>query len=164
MYSTASWIDRRLEVRPSAIACLGLVAGTAIPTGAAVVVWGGQEVEVWRRGCVAVAEDRYLAGSDASDFLNHSCDSNLWMQDAVTLVVRRAVAAGEEATVDYALFEADERWRASWRCRCGSAHCRGVVSGEDWRAPQLQARYGGHLSPFLENRIRRQRGVRADGH
>ena len=35
--------------------------------------------------------------------VNHSCDSNLWMADEVTVVARRDIGAGEELTLDYAL-------------------------------------------------------------
>jgi hypothetical protein len=40
----------------------------------------------------------------AGGSLNGSCDSNLWMADEVTLAARRDIAAGEELTVDNALF------------------------------------------------------------
>ncbi|MEU7875338.1 hypothetical protein [Dactylosporangium sp. NPDC049140] len=32
----------------------------------------------------------------------------------------------------------------------------GVVTGDDWRRPELQARYGGHWVPALLARIRAQ--------
>jgi len=57
----------------------------------------------------------------------------------------------------YALFETDEAFRASWRCRCGTENCRGTVTGRDWQLADLQARYVGHFSPLLEKRIARQR-------
>ena len=81
---------------------------------------------------------------------NHSCDPNLWLADEVTLVTRRPVAAGEELTVDYATMTV-----VSWEmeCRCGAAICRGVVTGDDWRRPDLRQRYGGHFSPFIAARI-----------
>jgi uncharacterized protein len=76
---------------------------------------------------------------------NHSCDPTLWMADAIRVVVRRPVAVGDELTVDYALFSATPWW--PMLCNCGAPNCRGVVSGEDWRRPELQARYAGHFSP-----------------
>ena len=71
--------------------------------------------------------------------------------DAVTLVARRPIAAGEEVTVDYATHTADLPW--SMTCSCGSPHCRRVVTHDDWRRPDVQARYAGHFSPFLNRRI-----------
>ncbi|MEO8394020.1 MAG: SET domain-containing protein-lysine N-methyltransferase [Chloroflexota bacterium] len=85
--------------------------------------------------------------------LNHSCDSNLWMQDEVTLIARCDIQPGEEVTVDYALFTAVPNWRLDATCRCNSPTCRHQVTGEDWKRPDLQARYSGHFSPFLNARI-----------
>ena len=89
----------------------------------------------------------------AGGSLNHSCDSNLWMADEVTLVARRDIAAGEELTVDYALHTADPDWELDAPCNCGSALCRGTVRGSDWRLAEVQERYRGHFSPFINERI-----------
>jgi hypothetical protein len=158
-YRTTSWVDPRLEVRASKIDGQGLFAREPIAPGEPLVIWGGEVGEVWRKGGVAVGEGRYLTGpGDDSDRMNHSCDPTVWMQNEVTLVARRALAAGAEATADYVLWEGDESWTARWRCRCGASGCRGVVTGRDWRLPTLQSRYAGHFSPFLEARIGRLRG------
>ena len=85
--------------------------------------------------------------------LNHSCDSNLWMADEVTLVARRDIAADEELTVDYALHTIDPDWELDGPCNCGSALCRGTVGGSDWRLAEVQVRYRGHFSPFINERI-----------
>jgi hypothetical protein len=159
-YRTTSWLDPRLAVGASAIDGRGVFACAPIAAGEPIVIWGGELVDVWRKGSVAVDEGRYLTGpGDDSDSMNHSCDPTVWMLDEVTLVVRRALSVGEEATADYALWEADEAWTAPWRCRCGAPVCRGVVSGRDWRLPVLQARYAGRFSPFLQTRIARRRGL-----
>jgi hypothetical protein len=85
--------------------------------------------------------------------LNHSCDPNVWMSDEVTLIARRDIAAGEELTVDYALFELDESWSGPWRCQCGTPLCRGGFTGREWKDPVLQGRYVGHWHPVIEARI-----------
>jgi hypothetical protein len=41
-------------------------------------------------------------------------------------------------------------------CNCGSPLCRGIVTGEDWKRPELQARYGDHWIPTL---LKKQRGT-----
>jgi len=93
-----------------------------------------------------------LIDSDGpTTFGNHSCDANLWMADEVTLTARRPIAAGEEVTVDYATHTAGLAW--SMACNCGSPHCRRIVTNEDWRRPDVQERYAGHFSPFLNHRI-----------
>ncbi len=86
-------------------------------------------------------------------FLNHSCDPNLWLVDEVTFGARRDIRPGEEVTADYAYWQAEEDLIAAWTCHCGSPLCRGRVTGRDWRLPELQERYRGHFSPFINARI-----------
>jgi hypothetical protein len=165
-YPNRSWIDDRVEVRPSPIGGQGTFARAPIAAGELVFRWGrtlftAAEIRAGkaRPGSVAaVDEGLYLAAAsdaeaDPSDFTNHSCDPNLWLADAVSLVARRDIAAGEELTGDYAMWEADEDYVAAWACRCGSPFCRGRLTGRDWRLPELRARYAGHFSPFLNRRI-----------
>ncbi|MEI6773545.1 MAG: SET domain-containing protein [bacterium] len=47
-------------------------------------------------------EDR---GDDETYFINHSCDGNLRMKDAFTLIARTDINKDEEITADYALWE-----------------------------------------------------------
>ena len=42
-------------------------------------------------------------------------------------------------------------------CRCGSPLCRGRVTDSDWRIPELQERYDGWFSWYLQRRIVRLR-------
>jgi hypothetical protein len=93
----------------------------------------------------------------AEEYLNHSCDPNVWLDDEVTLSARRTIAPGEELTSDYALWELNEDHVSPWLCRCGSRLCRGRFTGQDWRSPELQRRYAGHFHPTIEARIA-QRG------
>ena len=134
-----------------------------------VVVWGGklftrEDVKLGKvaKGSVsAVDEGPYLAGDvnefppDPSNFMNCSCDPNVWMKGEITLTARRDIEKGEELTGDYATWEADEQYVASWACDCGSPICRGRLTGKDWRLLELQERYGRHFSPFINRRIRR---------
>jgi len=50
------------------------------------------------------------------------------------------VAADDELTIDYAPTPGVPDW--SMACSCGSAGCRGVVTGQDWRRAELRAAYG----------------------
>jgi hypothetical protein len=106
-----------------------------------------------RYSALAVGEGTHLVQND-SDLAtkgNHSCDPNMWMGDAVTIMARRRIDVGSEATVDYALMTVNEDW--SMVCNCRSVLCRGVVRGGDWRRTDLRQRYRGHWSPFIEQRI-----------
>ena len=103
---------------------------------------------------VVLDEDAHLLIDPAHPvrYGNHSCAPNLWMDGAVTVVVRRAVAIGEELTIDYATQTGTESWRMS--CRCGAPACRGEVTGADWRLPHLRTAYGDHWTPLLVRRMR----------
>ena len=64
----------------------------------------------------------------------------------------RDSAAGEELCHDYAMERSDDY---HLDCRCGSPLCRGKVSGDDWKLPELQARYGDYFSIYIRNKIQR---------
>jgi hypothetical protein len=86
--------------------------------------------------------------------MNHSCDSNVWMADEVTLVARQTIAAAKEITVDYALFTTQATWSLDNPCHCGSPFCRHRITGEDWKLRNVQERYFNHFSPFINRRIK----------
>jgi hypothetical protein len=83
---------------------------------------------------------------------NHSCDPNLWWVGPYELAARRDIAAGDEVTNDYATSTGDPRF--TMECACGADLCRGTVTGDDWRRPELRERYGDHWIPALLARIR----------
>jgi SET domain-containing protein len=137
----------------------GLFAAEPIREGEVVAIIGGQLVtdgELARmrsHSSTAIGDGRNLlqAPDDPLRFGNHSCDPNLWLLDAVTLAARRDIARGEELTTDYATHTGMAEWLMP--CSCGTPLCRGVVRGTDWHDPELQRRYRGHFSPFLNQRI-----------
>ena len=171
-YNLPSWIDPRIEIRPSPIGGSGMFAREPIKEGETVIVWGGVLLTAeaikagrYRKGTLsAIAENLWLGdppgGEDfTADYTNHSCDPNLWMRDEATIMARRDIGVGEELTADYMMWEAKESYRAAWQCNCGSPLCRGRITGQDWRLPELQARYRNHFSPFLNERIARQQST-----
>jgi SET domain-containing protein len=157
------WLDPRLAARPSTIEGLGLFARAPIARGEAVGILGGRVIDDVELRRIAETRVKYnsAAIADGLNLLldddevivrgNHSCDSNLWMRDELTLEARRDIAAGEEVTIDYALQTSIANWKMA--CNCGSSRCRKVVRGDDWMRPELQDRYRGHFSPFLNRRI-----------
>jgi SET domain-containing protein len=169
-YLVTSWLDPRIEVRPSSIQGNGLFALQPIRAGEAVIVWGGvlftkAEIKAGKalqNSFAEIGEDLYMGDRldqemTPDGFMNHSCDPNLWFQDEVTLVARRDIKRGEELTADYAMWCGDPEWTAVERCACGSALCRGAVTGDDWRRRDLRERYLGRFSPYLNRRIARLR-------
>ncbi len=79
-----------------------------------------------------VGIDRFVIHAGLVPMVNHSCDPNCGIRlndvAAHDYVARRAIAAGEEITFDYAM----RNYRIEHfpdRCRCGCARCRGKITG-----------------------------------
>ena len=163
---SACWLDPRIAVQPSPVDGLGLFATAPIAQSESVELLGGTlltdaHVQAMvdggqRYDGVGLGPDRNLLidPSWPGIYGNHSCDPNLWMRDAVTISTRRQIVPGDELTIDYSLFTANPSW--SMPCRCGSPLCRGVITGNDWRRSDLQARYRGHFTPFITELIKQQ--------
>ena len=84
------------------------------------------------------------------EYLNHSCDANCWLVDEVTLAARRDIAAGEEITLDQGTWNIEDPYiEDQTPCGCGAANCRGMLTEEDWKRPDVGARYAGHFHPLI---------------
>jgi len=89
---------------------------------------------------------------DMTVFINHSCDPNIGFRGQVVYVAMREIKAGEELCHDYSMERSDNY---ALDCRCGSSRCRGKVTGQDWKLPELQQLYGKYFSIYLCNKIQR---------
>jgi uncharacterized protein len=139
-------------------------ARDVIELGELIAVWTGRIVsteqldelpEEIRRHTVQVEEGLYLAShapDEGPDFINHSCEPNAGLDGQIAIVALTRIQPGEEVTIDYAMCDGSPY--DEFDCACGSAICRGRVTGDDWRNPALWERYAGHFSPYLERRIR----------
>jgi uncharacterized protein len=174
--SARLWVDPDLVVRPSAIEGYGIFAGSDLQAGRVLIRLGGRLVgtdELARMIAVATADPAlpYIDSVSVSEemhlvlppgtvahFGNHSCDPTMWHDGPYVISARRDIPVGKELTIDYGTNSAAPGF--SMACRCGEALCRGVVTSEDWRLPDLQARYEGHWVPALQERIVASRRVR----
>src|SRR6266545_1216810 len=118
-YLSQTWNDPRIEIKKSPISGGGMFAHEPIQKGEPIcivcgLVMTGSEFETFQANHStynAIQTDEDLNLVEHSEItqtlegsMNHSCDSNVWMNDDVTLVARRDISASEEITVDYALF------------------------------------------------------------
>jgi len=167
------WLHPDVEVRASPIAGRGLFARAFIAAGTVVSRLGGRLVDERQlRDLFAAAAsdparpyiDTITVGADlhlvlpprrTNGYGNHSCDPNLWWTGPFELAARHDLAAGVELTNDYATSTGQPDFALA--CSCGSTRCRRTVTGDDWRRPELQARYGDHWVPALLSRIRAAR-------
>jgi SET domain-containing protein len=83
-------------------------------------------------------------------FSNHSCDPNIGVQGQIVFVALRVITAGEELTHDWATTD-DEDY--TLECRCGAAACRRTITGKDWQWADLQRKYHGLFSWYLQRKI-----------
>ncbi|MGD0284517.1 MAG: SET domain-containing protein [Candidatus Saccharimonadales bacterium] len=175
-----SWFSPSIEIRTSPISGKGIFAIAPIKKGEVVEIWGeywngkktveytdskvkaetakkqSKLVMYWDTNLYSIEE----RGADDGYYINHSCDSNLWLKDSFTLIARRDIKPGEEITIDYALFESSgdfiSVYAATWDCHCGFIDCRHKITGKDWQLKAVQKMYKGHFSPLLNKKIARQ--------
>ncbi|MGE3076077.1 MAG: SET domain-containing protein [Dehalococcoidia bacterium] len=155
-----SWVDPRVRPGHFAIEGEGEFALEPIRGGERIKVLGGALVNQATMRRVSTSGRRFsalrvdadlhllMAWDDPAARGNHSCNPNAWLDSEFVVVARRDIAEGEEITTDYATMTVDDDWRLN--CRCGSHLCRRVVTGGDWRLPELQERYRGHFVPWIE--------------
>ena len=164
-----TWRSPKIEVRDNTLAGRGVVAIENIAKDEIVAIKAGNiitrdEIEAATRSAgdlaLQIDDDFYIAprtpdeADDMSVYINHSCDPNVGFRGQVVYVAMRDIAAGEELCHDYAMERSDD-YRLD--CHCGSPLCRGKVSGEDWKLPELQARYGEYFSIYLLQKIKEDR-------
>jgi len=105
---------------------------------------------------VQIAEDLFIGPVTEDEregsmiFSNHSCDPNIGVQGQIVFVAMRDIAPGEELTHDWATTDDDTY---EMECRCGAANCRKIITGQDWRKKELQQKYSGFLSWYLQKKI-----------
>ncbi|HBS05715.1 MAG TPA: hypothetical protein DEA96_12165 [Leptospiraceae bacterium] len=159
-----SHLSDAAEMRQSPVSGSGVFATRNIKKDELVALWGGtiyreDQLESLpselRHYLLQVDESLYIGPADLenvddSEYFNHSCEPNLGFKGQVALVAMRDIEAGEELTFDYAMAETYDQ---EFYCGCGSSLCRGNIRGSDPYLPQLQKRYQGYFSSWLEKKL-----------
>lgn len=155
----------KIEVRQNTLEGRGVVALVEIKKDEIVAIKAGRIItgdDIERISAevgdlaLQIDDNFYLAPTTAAEvdemsvFINHSCDPNVGFRGQVVYVAMRDIKAGEELFHDYSMERSDAY---SLDCRCGSPLCRGKVTGDDWRLPELQQRYGDYFSIYLRNKF-----------
>jgi len=144
-----------VEVRASRVHGAGVFALRSLPPGSLVGVYEG------RRYAPSQAHEHqhewdgaltYLfglsdgtlidaaEGGNATRHINHSCEPNCQANEqadeegelSVVIRTRRRIRPGEELFIDYRL-DVGTNDPADYRCRCGSARCRGTLAAAGLR-------------------------------
>lgn len=164
----ASYLSPKLEVRAHPQkGGLGVFTRQPVKAGEVLAVWSGDLCDGERfnqlsrerqRRSLQVEENLYLVTSvpdEPADYINHSCDPNAGIDGQIVLRAMRAIAPNEEICFDYAM--SDGSAYDEFECACGSLNCRHWITGNDWRYPDLQTKYAGWFSSYLQRRIDQQR-------
>jgi hypothetical protein len=162
-----TWRSPKIAVTEDTLAGRGVVAIADIAQDEIVAIKAGHIVTAAEIEQVTAAagdlalqidDEFYLAPRSADDvddmsvFINHSCDPNVGFRGQVVYVAMRDIQCGEELCHDYAMERSDGY---ALDCHCGSRLCRGQVSGQDWKLPELQQRYGDYFSIYISKKIKR---------
>lgn len=128
-----------IEVGPSPIDGQGAFAAEPIPARVKIGEIRGQSVSVTEARIRATRAERVMIvelsprraidfsrSADPMRFTNHSCRPNARLMirnGRVEFFALRAIAPGEEVTVDYG----DTHHQGRLACRCGAPDCRGAL-------------------------------------
>jgi SET domain len=106
-----------------------LVVSVALRKGTIIARFHEAEVissPSWRS--LQIADDRHIEDIGMIQYVNHSCDPNLYFDaERLEVEVLRDLEAGEELT----LFYPSSEWEMArpFECCCGSDACLGLISG-----------------------------------
>jgi len=131
----------------AACAARNLVAGETI-----LRAWGPQLPKRTRHS-MQVDVDTHILPDGVVVLLNHSCEPNcgLLIRSGVKEIEARTlrpIQAGEELTFDYETFEYEIEY-LNGPCLCGSAKCRGRLTGYKHLPAEVKARYGEFIAEYL---------------
>jgi len=105
---------------------------------------------------IQISDDYILCASkkeeleDQAIFINHSCEANVGIQGQIIFIAMRDIEKNEELFIDYAMI-----WSMPYymTCNCNKNSCRRIVTGDDWKLKELQEKYNGYFSQYLQNKI-----------
>jgi uncharacterized protein len=158
-----TWLTEKAVARALPSGQSGVFAVGRIAPDETVAVFSGSLMDggelsalpdVRRSRSIQVEEDLFLVPGESvepGDLINHSCEPTCGLRGSSILVALRQIGDGDEITYEYATSDGDPY--DEFECLCGSPRCRGFVRGSDWKLPEIQERYRGWFSPYLERRI-----------
>ena len=162
-----SWMNPKLEVRKTEERGDGVFAQKNIKKDELMAVFGGyvltlEEENKLTEGLtdtgVQIHDNFVLTSKESkedSDYFNHSCNPNVGFKGQIFLVAMRDIEPNEEVAFDYAmvLYGNNESDEYGFKCLCGSKNCRGHITEDDWKIPELQKKYDGYFQYFLQEKI-----------
>jgi uncharacterized protein len=165
LMANLTYISPKAEKRQSRTHGRGLFAKEYIVKGEVVAVKGGYIMTTQDWAAIAdsigpaeiyVSDGLVIAPKSKEEYessmmhLNHSCEPNVGVEGQIVFVAMREVEPDEELVIDYAMIDdLDDEMT----CCCGTASCRKIITGRDWRKPELQRKYQGYFSVYLQKKF-----------
>ncbi len=166
--SNLSYLSSKTTVKPSPIQGRGLFAVERISKNEIVAVKGGhifnrrtlnRIAEALGPAEIQMGEDLFIGPLNEEEregsmiFSNHSCDPNIGVRGQIVFVAMRDIEPGEELTHDWATTDDDDY---QMECNCSAKNCRKKITGQDWRRKDLQEKYKGYFSFYLQEKIQHE--------
>ena len=163
-----NWLSTKVEPQESEKHGRGVFAVSDIQKDEVIAVFGGHVMTREERnrlpenvGCLALGIDddlfigpMTLEETDDADWFNHSCYPNAGLWGQIMLVAMSEINKGEEVTFDYCMSCSQKgQERILFTCDCKSPNCRKKITNQDWKRPDLQKKYKGYFSPFVQRNI-----------
>lgn len=156
-------MNPKIEVRETEEHGRGVFANQKINKEEKLAIFGGYVISLEEEALlsgrasdsgVQISEDFVLTSKENeedTDYFNHSCEPNAGFGGQIFLVAMRDIEVSEQITFDYAMALFGDGYKM--RCLCGVQKCRGYVTTEDWKLPELQDKYDGYFQYFLQETI-----------
>lgn len=153
-----------IGLSPSVNGQAGVIATRSFRKGETIFPVRGTLVDAPTRYSFAFDRNRHIEPErlngtfNPGHFMNHGCDPSVivrptWDGEApvISVIARRDIATGDELAFDYATLEYDVT-ASGVPCQCGSATCRGSISGFKDLDEGVKQRYleeGGVIAEYL---------------
>ena len=163
-----SWMHPNLEEHESKNG-LGTFATADITEGTLLILFGGyvltleeeeEELPEELSDIGIQVERNFILGpihgtqKHNGDFVNHSCEPNAGIKGQISLYAIRNIKAGEEITFDYGtVLFSDDATPYELECECGTDKCRGKITDQDWKNPDIQTARAGYFPFYVAEEI-----------
>jgi len=177
-----SWMNPKLEVKKNGKFGKGIFANKDIKKEEILFVMGGYILTVEDDNelggiladkAIEVSDCYFIGPRKPSDldlmpqhYVNHSCNPNAGFKGQISLVAMRKIPGGGEVTYDYGMVMYPKNSGTAYfgmKCFCGTKKCRDYITEDDWKIPELQKKYDGYFSWYLQEKINKAKGRNGNG-
>jgi len=164
-----SYISPKIQIRKSKIHGIGLFTIEEIKKDEIIGIKSGHIIDRVTLNAIGGFEsklvsvlmqiaDEYFIGALGEGELeavnmhvNHSCEPSVGILGNIINVAMRDIPVGEELAVDYSMAFSDPAFQM--KCSCESKNCRQIITGDDWKQRELQKKYKGYFSSYIQKKI-----------